>query len=94
MEKSKWLLHWLKTYPKYQKDAKFILWVLNQTIQPETSRCVLGTMDFNGIMHDPFKEPSEHTNGHSVLGSMELNLIVQNPFKNLANIPMGVGFLI
>ena len=51
-------------------------------------------MDFNVIMHDPFKEPSEHTNGHSVLGSMELNLIVQNPFKNLANIPMGVGFLI
>ena len=55
-------------------------------------RCVLGTVDFNLIMRDPFKEPSEHTNGRWVLGSMEFNLIARDPFKNLTNIPMGVGF--
>ena len=31
--KFKGLLHWLKTYPKYQNYAELILWVLNQTIQ-------------------------------------------------------------
>ena len=51
-------------------------------------------MDFNLITYNPFKEPSQHTNGRWVLSSMEFNLIAHDPLKNLVNIPMGVGFLV